>query len=194
LYSVKHIALHSRGIALVATIAALLSLSACGDKQPPVDSSEAEEPPAVTATDKVAEAEAAVPENPLKNAYFGETHVHTSFSMDAFIGGGRLSPSDAYRFAKGEDVTLNNQLHNIVKPLDFAAVSDHAEFIGEMYSTQVSSAPGHYQPALDELRTCVRRNRGIRRFTRVRKLRSRRGKTSSSRPLKTTMSPVFLPR
>ena len=139
-------------IALAAGFAALLSLSACGDKQAPVDSSKAETPPAVIAVDKVAAVEAAVPENPLKNAYFGETHVHTSFSMDAFIGGGRLSPSDAYRFAKGEDVTINNQLHNIVKPLDFAAVSDHAEFIGEMYSTQVSDAPGHYQPALDELR------------------------------------------
>lgn len=96
--------------------------------------------------------EAAIPENPEKQAYFGETHVHTSFSLDAYIGGARLTPFDAYRFARGEDVSLNNKIHNIIKPLDFAAVTDHAEFIGEMYSTQIQSAPGHYQESLDQLR------------------------------------------
>jgi hypothetical protein len=104
------------------------------------------------AEDDFAAREAVVPENPLKNAYFGETHVHTSFSLDAYIGGARLTPFDAYRFAKGEDVSINAVLHNIGRPLDFAAVSDHAEFLGEMYSTQVPGAPGHYQPALNELR------------------------------------------
>ena len=152
MYQNKDLALPASSIASTIVLALSITISACGDKQPPVDSSKAEAPHAVTTMNNLAEVEAAIPENPLKNAYFGETHIHTSFSMDAYIGGGRLSPSDAYRFAKGEDVTLNNQLHNIVKPLDFAAVSDHAEFIGEMYSTQVSGAPGHYQPALDELR------------------------------------------
>ena len=101
---------------------------------------------------KVAAEEAAVPENPLKAAYFGEIHVHTSFSLDAYIGGARLTPFDAYRFAKGETVSLNNQLHSLRQPLDFAAVSDHAEFIGEMLSTQIDTAPGFYQQALEELR------------------------------------------
>ena len=96
--------------------------------------------------------EAMVPENPIKNAYFGETHVHTSFSLDAFIGGARLTPSDAYRFARGEAVSVNNVQRRIGRPLDFAAVSDHAEFLGEMLSTQIPSAPGHYQEALAELR------------------------------------------
>ncbi|MCB1502588.1 MAG: DUF3604 domain-containing protein [Bauldia sp.] len=100
----------------------------------------------------VAAAEAAVPENPLKDAYFGDTHVHTSFSLDAYIGGGRLTPFDAYRFAKGEDVSINNVIRNIGRPLDFTAVSDHAEYIGEMLSTQIPTAPGHYQEALVELR------------------------------------------
>jgi hypothetical protein len=106
----------------------------------------------VAAQDHHAAEEAAVPLNPLKEAFFGETHVHTSFSLDAYIGGARLSPFDAYRFAKGEDVSVNAVLHNIGRPLDFAAVSDHAEFLGEMYSTQVPGAPGHRQAALDELR------------------------------------------
>lgn len=96
--------------------------------------------------------ETAVPENPIKDAYFGETHVHTSFSMDSFIGGNRLTPNDAYRFAKGETISVNDVLHNIGRPLDFAAVSDHAEFLGEMLSTQIVDAPGHYQEALSDLR------------------------------------------
>lgn len=104
------------------------------------------------AEDDWAAREAAVPENPLKNAYFGETHVHTSFSLDAYIGGARLTPFDAYRFAKGENVSINNVQRNIGRPLDFAAVSDHAEFLGEMLSTQVPSAPGHNQQALSDLR------------------------------------------
>ena len=99
-----------------------------------------------------AEQEAAVPENPLKSAYFGETHMHTSYSLDAYIGGARLTPFDAYRFAKGERVSVNNVQHTIGRPLDFAAISDHAEFLGEMLSTQVPDAPGHYQDALVELR------------------------------------------
>ncbi len=93
-----------------------------------------------------------VAENPLKNAYFGETHVHTSFSLDAYIGGARLTTFDAYRYAKGENVVVNDVIRNIGSPLDFAAVSDHAEFLGEMLSAQVPAAAGHYQEALSALR------------------------------------------
>jgi hypothetical protein len=98
------------------------------------------------------ELEASVRENPLKAAYFGETHVHTSYSLDAYIGGARLSPADAYRFAKGEAFTVNGQRHDIRKPLDFCAVTDHAEYIGEMYTTQVPGAPGYDDPKTQELR------------------------------------------
>ncbi len=45
--------------------------------------------------------------NPMRNAYFGETHMHTALSLDAYIGGTRLMPSDSLRFAKGEPVTNN---------------------------------------------------------------------------------------
>lgn len=88
----------------------------------------------------------------VKAGLLRETHIHTAFSLDAYIGGARLTPFNAYRFAKGEDVSLNNKIHNIVKPLDFAAVTGHAEFIGEMYSPHVETAPGHYQESLDQLR------------------------------------------
>lgn len=62
-----------------------------------------------------------VKENPLKDAYFGETHVHTGVSMDAFIAGNRLTPDDAYRFAKGEQIMVNGSMHKIKRPLDFVA-------------------------------------------------------------------------
>ena len=47
---------------------------------------------------------------------------------------------------------VNGEEHDIVKPLDFAAVTDHAEYIGEMYSTMTEGAPGHDQELLQQLR------------------------------------------
>jgi len=95
---------------------------------------------------------AAVANNPLRNAYFGETHIHTSYSLDAYLGGTRLTPSDAYLFAKGEAVTVNGEPYQRRRPLDFTAVTDHAEYLGEMYSTMVEGAPGHDQELLVQLR------------------------------------------
>ncbi|MEP4485841.1 MAG: DUF3604 domain-containing protein [Halioglobus sp.] len=91
-------------------------------------------------------------DNPLRNVYYGETHMHTAYSLDAFIGGTRQTPDDAYRAAKGESVIVNGQPHQIRRPLDFAAVTDHAEYIGEMYSTLNETAPGYDQPLLQQLR------------------------------------------
>lgn len=90
--------------------------------------------------------------NELRNAYFGETHMHTAYSLDAFLGGTRLMPNDAYRYAKGETVSLQGKLLTLKRPLDFATVTDHAEYIGEMYSTLVKEAPGHDQQLLQDLR------------------------------------------
>lgn len=91
--------------------------------------------------------------NPLLNAYFGETHVHTALSLDAYIGGTRLMPSDSIRFAKGEPVLVNGLHKQLDRPLDFVAISDHVEYLGEMYSTIFSEAPGHNQDDLEQLRT-----------------------------------------
>ena len=87
--------------------------------------------------------EPAVPKNPLKEAYFGEEHVHTGVSMDAFIAGNRLTPDDAYRFAKGEEIMVNGSLHRIKRPHDFVAVTDHSEFMGESYSLMNEGNPGY---------------------------------------------------
>lgn len=63
---------------------------------------------------------------------WGDTHVHSSFSMDAnSMGNTRLGPGDAYRFAKGEVVVSNTgQSVRLDRPLDFLVVSDHAEYMG----------------------------------------------------------------
>jgi len=70
----------------------------------------------------------------LKKAYFGELHLHTSYSLDAYMGLNRVTPDAAYRFAKnGSLPTHPNVKAKLHKPLDFAAVTDHAEFYGESY-------------------------------------------------------------
>ena len=66
-----------------------------------------------------------------RNAYFGDLHVHTNYSFDAFAFGTVASPYDAYRFAKGDAIEhpagFDVQLR---APLDFYAVTDHAMFLG----------------------------------------------------------------
>lgn len=89
---------------------------------------------------------------PQRNAYFGETHMHTALSLDAYIGGTRLLPSDSLRFAKGEAVVVNGRVKQLDRPLDFAAVSDHAEYLGEMYSAMNPTAPGFDNEDLQVLR------------------------------------------
>ena len=66
-----------------------------------------------------------------ERVYWGDTHVHTSRSPDAYTFGNRLDPDVAYRFAKGESVeTSSGQRVRIAAPLDFLVVADHAEFTG----------------------------------------------------------------
>ena len=134
------------GATLALPAALLLATAACGER---TDTAPA--PAATTAAGAAAESTRPAPD-PLKRAYFGETHLHTAYSLDAFIGGARLDPDSAYRFAKGEDVRLYGRLHNIGRPLDWVALSDHAEYLGEMYSTINPDAPGHDQAQLQELR------------------------------------------
>ncbi|MEM9727469.1 MAG: DUF3604 domain-containing protein [Myxococcota bacterium] len=69
---------------------------------------------------------------PSRRAFFGELHLHTTYSLDANLEGTRLTPRQAYRFALGEAVSPPgaDQPIQIDRPLDFAAVTDHAEFLG----------------------------------------------------------------
>ncbi len=69
--------------------------------------------------------------NPDRNAYFGDLHVHTTYSFDAYAFGTVATPADAYRYARGERIRhpagFDVQLR---QPLDFYAVTDHAMFLG----------------------------------------------------------------
>jgi hypothetical protein len=62
---------------------------------------------------------------------WGDTHLHTAISFDAGAFGSRLLPADAYRFAKGEEVTASSgQPARMSRPLDFLVVSDHSDNMG----------------------------------------------------------------
>jgi hypothetical protein len=62
---------------------------------------------------------------------WGDTHLHTSYSMDAGLFGARLGPADAYRFAKGRQVmTSTGQQAKLIRPLDFLVVADHSDGLG----------------------------------------------------------------
>jgi len=70
--------------------------------------------------------------NPLRNAYFGQLHLHTGMSFDAYIIGTRLYAEDAYRFARGEEIEQNGRKIKTDEPLDFLGVSDHSEYLGQL--------------------------------------------------------------
>ena len=72
-----------------------------------------------------------------RHAYFGDLHIHTGRSADAMLFGTVNRPADAYRFARGEEILIRQTSPGAVprpgrisRPLDFAAVTDHAENIG----------------------------------------------------------------
>lgn len=67
-----------------------------------------------------------------ENAYFGAVHVHTYFSFDAYTNGTRASPAQAYEWAQGKAIPGGGGGPDlkIRQPLDFYAVSDHAEWLG----------------------------------------------------------------
>jgi hypothetical protein len=66
--------------------------------------------------------------------FFGDTHHHTANSGDAFMNGDRLSPEEAYRFARGEEVVSSSGVRvKLSRPMDFLVISDHAEGLGSMF-------------------------------------------------------------
>ena len=82
-----------------------------------------------------------VPSNPLREAYFGDLHVHTILSFDAFLMGTRRTPDDAYEFAKGGAIEHASGFRmQMKKPLDFLGVTDHAFYLGMMRALQEGQA------------------------------------------------------
>jgi hypothetical protein len=84
---------------------------------------------------------------------FGDLHVHTSYSFDSYLSSQRRDPWDAYGYAKGEAIVLPDAngeqtvKARIGRPLDFAAVTDHAEFFGQINVCTIDSGkPGYWWP------------------------------------------------
>ena len=117
--------------------------------------------------------------NPLRNAYFGDLHLHTSYSMDAFAFGTRTTPEDSYRYAMGEPVEYFGKQWKRLAPLDFLAVTDRAEYLGtvresinpngpfaksEWYTAMTSSDPKVSGQAFQKLLGSTMANKPIPEF------------------------------
>ena len=100
--------------------------------------------------------------DPLRRPLFGDLHVHTELSWDAYAWDVRFGPEDAYRFARGEalDLTFDpgvatGRRLRLDRPLDFAGVTDHGEYLGEV---RACTDPSY--PAFDEGRCATFRQGG----------------------------------
>ncbi|MFK7896274.1 MAG: DUF3604 domain-containing protein [Myxococcota bacterium] len=98
--------------------------------------------------------------NPERNLLWGELHVHTGFSGDAWRSDVRTRPADAYRFALGEAINIppldtngrGTQRIQLERPLDFAAVTDHAETLGSVELCTNPENPAYATPGCDYYR------------------------------------------
>ena len=89
-----------------------------------------------------------------RRPHFGDTHVHTAWSFDASTQDTRNTPTDAYRFARGGRMGIqpydedDHPQRNIQleRPLDFTAVTDHSEFLGEISLCTTPGSPGYWHP------------------------------------------------
>ena len=85
--------------------------------------------------------------NEYRNVYFGDTHIHTTYSFDAYLLGNMNTPDEAYRYAKGEDMKNSFGISMTIRePLDFYAVTDHGFWMGVVddwadTSTELSKHP-----------------------------------------------------
>lgn len=90
------------------------------------------------------------PEPGARQVYFGDLHLHTSYSLDAAAAKTETVPADAYRFAMGEAVSYLGRTVQRRAPLDFLAVTDHAEYLGNVRLAMRGdlSLPGEEWPRL----------------------------------------------
>ena len=148
----------SHRLATAFAIALLAMLGACDQKAPELkkaDAPEAGKKAADAPTGPVTVAPGAdVQPNPERNAYFGEEHIHTSWSVDAWVMGNRITgPADALKYAQGE--TIKHPMGFDIKidtPMDFMGVTDHSEYVGV---TREANTPGSYVSKLPEAQPMI---------------------------------------
>lgn len=98
-----------------------------------------------------------------RQPFFGDTHVHTAYSSDALFAGTREDPRGAYRFAQGQAIGLPpfdaqgnpTRTAQLRRPLDFTAVTDHAEQFGEIAVCQTPGLAGYDSPECVSLRNQI---------------------------------------
>jgi hypothetical protein len=120
---------------LLASAVLIIAFAGCSKKEAPTAAQEQGKDAAQPA------AASRPPRNPLKNAYFGDLHLHTGYSMDAFAFGTRTTPEDSYKYAMGETVEYMGKPQKRNAPLDFLAVTDHAEYLGVVRDTTDPNGP-----------------------------------------------------
>lgn len=88
----------------------------------------------------------------LDRPLWGDLHVHTTYSMDAYVLAVRRTPDDAYAFARGaSDRLADGQEIRIDRPLDFAAVTDHAEYLAVPQYCLGEGSEDEYCVAVDQV-------------------------------------------
>jgi hypothetical protein len=112
-----------------------------------------EAPNGATGFQRTEEREPCASHEALRQPFFGDLHVHTRYSFDSYVSSQRNDPWDAYRYAKGEPITLPDEngeqtiTARIQRPLDFTSVTDHAEFLGPInVCTEDPSTLGYWWP------------------------------------------------
>jgi hypothetical protein len=135
----------TRGSAIIKRLCAfslagciVLALAGCGIDKFEMSTDPWEPPPAAASKRTPAPREACNNSVPERQALFGDLHIHSSLSMDANSLGTRTMPDDAYAYATGQEIEVYSgdpaagvRKTRIDRPLDFAAVTDHAECLAE---------------------------------------------------------------
>ncbi len=115
---------------------------------------------------KVDEYSPYVDRNFAENVYWGDTHLHTSYSTDAGMIGNTLGPDEAYRFASGEEVvSASGQRARLIRALDFLVVSDHAENLGLAPMIAASDPELLKNPWGREIHDLVKAGKAVEAFT-----------------------------
>ena len=105
---------------LVSFVIVIMTVNGCGKSSETADHS---------SDNNVAASE--IETNPIHDVYWGDTHLHTDLSMDAGAFGNRIGMDEAYRFARGEEVTSSTGIKaKLSRPLDFLVVADHSDGMG----------------------------------------------------------------